>query len=104
MKITRLPGLIDIHVHLRDPGETHKEDFVSGTLAALAGGITTVFDMPNNIEPVFSEKALDQKIKIAKSKAVCDWGLYFGSTGDNIDEFEKVIDKVIGLKIYLSQT
>ena len=46
-KLLRLPGLIDIHVHLRDPGQTHKEDFLTGTSAALAGGVTTVFDMPN---------------------------------------------------------
>lgn len=104
MKIIRLPGLIDIHVHLRDPGETHKEDFFSGTMAALAGGITAVFDMPNNSNPVFTINALNEKIAVARSKAVCDWGLYFGSNGDNIQEFEKVAHKVIGLKVYLSQT
>lgn len=104
MKIIRLPGLIDIHVHLRDPGETHKEDFFSGTRAALAGGITAVFDMPNNKVPVFTRQVLDEKIKIAKAKAVSDWGLYFGSTGDNIGEFASVADKVVGLKVYLSKT
>ena len=102
--IIRLPGLIDIHVHLRDPGETHKEDFYTGTCAALAGGITAVFDMPNNLEPVFSFEKLIEKINIAKRKAVCDFGLYFGSIGDNTDQFEKVINKVVGLKIYLSLT
>lgn len=100
----RLPGLIDIHVHLRDPGQTHKEDFFTGTCAALSGGITTVFDMPNNIEPVFTEKVLDQKLSIASQKAVCDWVLYFGTDGNNIKEFEKVQNKVIGLKIYLNVT
>jgi len=47
MSKIRLPGLIDIHVHLRDPGQTHKEDFLTGTLAALSGGFTTILDMPN---------------------------------------------------------
>ena len=57
-KIVRLPGLVDIHVHFRDPGETHKEDFYTGTLSALANGVTTVFDMPNNLTPVFTEEVL----------------------------------------------
>src|SRR3972149_4894063 len=104
MKLLRLPGLIDIHVHLRDPGEIQKEDFYTGTLSALAGGVTTVFDMPNNIVPIFSRKSLLEKLSVAKSKAVCDFGLYFGSIGDNISEFEKAAADVIGLKVYLSLT
>jgi len=99
-----LPGLIDPHVHLRDPGQTHKEDFYTGTCAALAGGFTTIFDMPNNKVPVTTSKLLNEKIKIAKKKIVCDVGFYFGSMGDNLDEFRKVKDKVMGLKLYLNQT
>lgn len=102
--IIRLPGLIDIHVHLRDPGETQKEDFYSGTCAALAGGITTVFDMPNNIIPVFTTAALNDKLRYISAKAVCDYGLYFGTNGLNTDEFKKVADRVVGLKLYLSQS
>ncbi len=102
--IIQLPGLIDIHVHLRDPGETQKEDFYSGTCAALAGGVTTVFDMPNNIEPIFTFEKLKEKIKIVREKAVCDFSLYFGSIGNNISEFEKVAYLVVGLKVYLSST
>lgn len=103
-KNIRLPGLIDIHVHFRDPGETYKEDFYSGTCAALAGGVTTVFDMPNNLAPIFSFDTLIAKTEIAQNKAVCDWGLYFGTDGHNTYEFEKVADKVIGLKVYMSMT
>lgn len=99
-----LPGLIDPHVHLRDPGQTWKEDFYTGTCAALAGGFTTILDMPNNKIPIISSKKLYEKIKIAKEKIVCDAGFYFGSLGDNLEEFEKVKDKVIGLKLYLSLT
>lgn len=102
-KIIRLPGLIDIHVHLRDPGETHKEDFFTGTSAALAGGVTTVFDMPNNLKPIFTSEMLEEKLDVARKKAVCDFGLYFGSVGET-SEFDKVSTKVIGLKVYLSQT
>ncbi len=102
--IIRLPGLIDIHVHLRDPGQTYKEDFYTGTCAALAGGVTTVFDMPNKLEPMFTYEKLMEKIKIAQQKAVCDFGLYFGTDGKNLEEFEKVKDLVVGLKVYLSLT
>lgn len=102
-KIT-LPGLIDPHVHLRTPGQTHKEDFHTGSSAALAGGFTTIIDMPNNLQMIDSEKLLNEKIKIAKKKAVCDIGFHFGSLGNNLNEFKKVQYKVIGLKLYLSQT
>lgn len=102
--IITLPGLIDPHVHLRDPGQTHKEDFFTGTSAALAGGVTAVVDMPNNKTLVTTEGLLDEKIRLAKEKAVCDIGFNFGTLGDNFDEFPKIYDKVIGLKIYLNVT
>ncbi len=102
--LTKLPGLIDIHVHLRDPGQTHKEDFTTGTSAALAGGFTTVLDMPNNVNPVFSAQVLDEKIAIARSKTVADLGFHFGTLGENGDEFSKVHGKVFGLKVYLDIT
>jgi len=86
----RLPGLIDPHVHLRDPGQTEKEDFLTGTSAALAGGFTTLLDMPNNKRPITTIEALNEKMTIAKNKIVCDVGFYFGSTGDNLDEFERL--------------
>lgn len=97
----RLPGLIDIHVHLRDPGQTHKEDFYSGTLAALAGGITTIFDMPNKSLHVLSESELEIKEETARQKAVCDYGFYFGTDGKNYNEFERVSKQVVGLKVFL---
>ena len=99
-----LPGLIDPHVHLRDPGQTNKEDFYTGTCAALAGGFTTIIDMPNNRVPITTRRRLEEKIKIAKEKIVCDVGFYFGSMGDNANEFPKIINKVLGLKLYLSHT
>lgn len=109
MNIIVFPGLIDTHVHLRDPGQTEKEDFYTGTCAALAGGFTTVLDMPNNKFPVTTEERLDEKIKLAQKKAVCDIGFYFGSLGDNLDEFKKVNPpagggKVFGIKLYLNLT
>jgi dihydroorotase-like cyclic amidohydrolase len=100
----RLPGLIDPHVHLRDPGQTEKEDFYTGTSTALAGGYTTLLDMPNNATPITSLERLQEKIQIAKEKIVCDIGFHFGSLGDNIAEFQKVKDLTTGLKIFLNHT
>lgn len=102
--IIRLPGLIDPHVHLRDPQQTEKEDFYTGTSAALAGGFTTVLDMPNNKTPITTKKRLDEKKAIAKKSVVCDIGFYFGSLGDNLSEFKNVQEKVKGLKLYLNET
>src|SRR3989344_4405140 len=99
-----LPGLIDPHVHLRDPGQTKKEDFYTGACAAIAGGFTTILDMPNNKVPITTLERLEEKISSAEQKTICDIGFYFGSLGDNLDEFEKVKNKVFGLKLYLNET
>src|SRR6185369_9320722 len=99
-----LPGLIDPHVHLRTPGQTHKEDFATGTLAALAGGFTTIIDMPNNVDPITTLEKLKEKQGIAAETTFCDIGFHFGSLGGNSDEFSKVQNDVLGLKIYLNQT
>lgn len=103
-ELLRLPGLIDIHVHLRDPGQTDKEDFTTGTSAALAGGFTTIVDMPNNAEPITSLNRLESKIAIAKAKTVSDIGFHYGSLGDNLETFTEAAKHSIGLKIYLNQT
>ena len=99
-----LPGLIDAHVHLREPGATQKEDSYTGTCAALAGGVTTVVDMPNNTPAISSKKALLDKKRIASSKAVCDYAFYFGATANNQKEAAKVFKDVVGLKIYMGSS
>lgn len=73
-----LPGLIDAHAHLRDPGLTHKEDFRTGTMAAANGGFTTVMDMPNTRPPTDTAKAFKKKLKIASLKSLVDYGLHAG--------------------------
>ena len=103
-KTITLPGLIDPHVHLRDPGQTHKEDFFTGTSAALAGGFTAVLDMPNNAEPVTTLERLEAKLASARRQIVSDVGVYFCSQGDNFDQFAEAADKVVGLKLYLNVT
>lgn len=102
--LIKLPGLIDCHVHLRDPGATQKEDFRTGTQAAIAGGITTVIDMPNNPLPTTSLRRLNQKIKLTKKKALCQVFFHFGADKNNFQQFPKVKNKVKGLKVYLDHT
>lgn len=103
-KIVTLPGLIDTHVHLREPGATQKEDFETGTKAAIAGGYTAVLDMPNNPEPTVSPDALDNKISLASGRIYCDVGFHFGANADSTQYFNQVKDKVFGLKVYMNHT
>ncbi|AQS89476.1 dihydroorotase [Neoasaia chiangmaiensis] len=79
-----LPGIIDPHVHLRDPGDPAVETIPDGTRAAVLGGVTAVFDMPNTQDPVISAAALDRKRTIIAAEAWCDVGLYVGGTKGNI--------------------
>jgi dihydroorotase len=71
-----LPGCVDMHVHMRDPGLTDKEDFRSGTRSAAIGGVTTIADMPNTRPPVTSREAYEEKVAILKGKGVVDYALY----------------------------
>lgn len=102
--IIKLPGLVDVHVHLREPGATQKENFETGTMAAVAGGYTQILDMPNNKPPVVSEKSLEEKERLANRKIWCDLGFNFGATADSSKYFRKVAKKVFGLKIYMNHT
>jgi carbamoyl-phosphate synthase/aspartate carbamoyltransferase/dihydroorotase len=104
MSIVRFPGLIDPHVHLRDPGATHKEDYLSGTTAALAGGFTCIFDMPNNTPAVTNAATLHTKQAAAARQAVCDYGIYLGASVDNVAHAAQLAPQVAGLKMYLDQT
>jgi dihydroorotase-like cyclic amidohydrolase len=104
VRCSPLPGLIDVHVHLRDPGATHKEDFSTGTAAALAGGVVAVLDMPNNTPPAVDGQKLSEKTQIASEKARCDFGFYLGATEDNVGEGALLSHRVAGLKIYMGQT
>lgn len=109
MKKIKIPSVIDPHVHLREPGATSKEDFYTGTLAALAGGITTVIDMPNNPSPTSSIGSLKKKIDLVKEKALCNCFFYFGADNTNWTQFRLLKGKTIqknlkGLKIYMDHT
>jgi len=104
MTTTRLPGLVDAHVHLREPGYVHKEDLYSGTAAALAGGVTTLLDMPNTQPPTATPERLMEKARLAAAKAVCDVGLFVGATSTDLDAYLPVAQQACGLKIYVSDT
>ena len=100
-----LPGAIDVHVHFRDPGYPHKEDFASGTAAAAFGGVTTVFDMPNTIPPAGTAEALAAKHRIAAEKAHVDFGLYGLLGEDTIEHVPALVaGGVIGFKLYMGNT
>jgi carbamoyl-phosphate synthase/aspartate carbamoyltransferase/dihydroorotase len=101
----KLPGLIDPHVHLREPGATHKEDWNTGTCAALAGGVTMVLAMPNTRPPIFNATTLDLAQGAARTKARCDYAQFLGAGPDNT-EWKKsgLPQRSAGLKMYLDST
>lgn len=97
-----LPGLIDPHVHFREPGATYKEDFETGSRAAVAGGFTTVMDMPNNTIPTTTVQRLNEKKALARRKAVCSVLFHFGATDNN---FQDVMNaRPLSMKVYLGKT
>jgi len=95
-----LPGAIDPHVHFRDPGFPHKEDWASGSAAAVAGGVTAVCEMPNTSPTTTSAERLTDKRQLADHKSRCHFGLFFGATTDNADLYGD-IEGVPGLKIFM---
>ncbi|KAM8953468.1 multifunctional protein CAD isoform 1-T1 [Pelodytes ibericus] len=103
-KLIRLPGLIDIHVHLREPGATHKEDFSSGTAAALAGGITMVCAMPNTNPAITDASSFSLAQQLAGAGARCDFALFLGASSDNAGSLTPIASSAAGLKMYLNDT
>lgn len=100
-----LPGLIDPHVHFRIPGGEHKEDWEYGVRAAIAGGVTTVFDMPNTNPPLTTQKRLDKKAEFTGERDI-DYRFWFGATNRNIHEIKKVAGdpRIIGVKVYMGSS
>ncbi|WP_326645448.1 allantoinase AllB [Streptosporangium sp. NBC_01755] len=100
-----LPGLVDVHVHFREPGMTEKEDFASGTRAAAAGGVTTVVDMPNTVPPVATAAGFQEKLDLVSGKAYVDFGLYGMLGQDNAAEMTKMAELgAMGFKLFMGQT
>jgi carbamoyl-phosphate synthase/aspartate carbamoyltransferase/dihydroorotase len=99
-----LPGLADVHTHLRVPGGEHKEDFATGTAAALAGGITTVLAMPNTTPPLSTPEALIITTETAAATTRCQLGLFAGASPPNLDQLADCAPHTVALKIYLNDT
>ncbi|EYC13617.1 hypothetical protein Y032_0043g818 [Ancylostoma ceylanicum] len=102
--LKRLPGLVDIHVHVREPGAIHKEDWYTCTRAALAGGVTQILAMPNTNPPLIDLDSYQLTDKLAAKQAVVDYALYVGATPQNAHAAADLAPMVAGLKMYLNQT
>lgn len=101
-----IPGAIDTQVHFRDPGFYEKEDFSSGSRAAIMGGVTSVFDMPNTKPPTLTEADLLEKITLAQKKSFCNFGLYVGASPTNVDNLGKLenLSGVCGVKLFMGSS
>ena len=101
-----LPGAFDTQVHFREPGNTKKEDLKSGSKAAIAGGITTVFDMPNNKPSITKKSLFSKKLSLAKNRMHCNYAFYFGAEKNNIAEIKKVekLDGCCGVKVFVGSS
>lgn len=104
MTTITLPGLIDVHTHLRVPGGEHKEDFATGTAAALAGGVTMVLGMPNTSPPLSTPEALALAYAQAQADARCDVGLFAGASPEQVTHLPALGEQAVALKIYLNDT
>jgi carbamoyl-phosphate synthase/aspartate carbamoyltransferase/dihydroorotase len=100
----KLPGLIDPHVHVREPGQTYKEDWDTATASALAGGVTMLLAMPNTKPPIFDEATLDLALDAARSKARCDYAQFIGAGPNNAEIAASLAGRAAGLKMYLDST
>src|SRR5438105_9777830 len=101
-----LPGVIDTQVHFREPGNEHKEDLETGSRAAVLGGVTGVFEMPNTNPPTTTRAAIEDKLTRAKSRMHCDYAFYAGATPGNVGalgELER-IPGVCGVKAFLGSS
>ncbi|XP_033610658.1 CAD protein isoform X2 [Cryptotermes secundus] len=103
-QMLKLPGFIDVHVHVREPGATHKEDFSSGTSAALAGGITMILAMPNTNPSVIDHQTFSLVKELAHAGARCDYALFLGASVDNYGDISDLAPSAAGLKMYLNET
>ena len=102
-----LPGVIDNHVHFREPGLTYKGTIYSESKAAVAGGVTSFMEMPNTIPPTFTQQLLEEKFSIASKTALANYSFYMGTSNDNADEALRTNDKrneVCGIKIFMGSS
>ena len=96
------PGIIDTQVHFREPGSTDVEDLESGSKAAVLGGVTSVFEMPNTNPPTSNQTEFNKKLTLAKNRMFSNYAFYFGATPQNIEDLKKVdkLDGCCGVKLF----
>ena len=100
-----LPGVIDDHVHFREPGLTEKADIDSESRAAAAGGVTTYFDMPNTIPQTTTLEALEDKFQLAAQKSHVNYSFFFGATNDNVELFSQLDpERIPGIKLFMGSS
>ena len=100
-----IPGIIDEHVHFREPGLTHKADIYTESRAAVAGGVTSFMDMPNTNPQTTTQELLQQKIDLAAEKSLANYSFYLGATNDNLAEVVKTDPKkVCGIKLFMGSS
>ena len=104
--LTVLPGVIDTQVHFREPGIEHKEDLQSGSLAAVMGGVTAVFEMPNTKPPTTSKEAIEDKVARGRDRMHCDFAFYVGGTHENAAELPQLerMDGICGVKVFMGSS
>jgi len=98
-----IPGVIDAHVHFREPGLTHKEDLRTASRACAKGGVTTFLDMPNTDPPTVTQQQLQQKLALAASKSLVNYGFYLGATPTNIDQLTAG-GRTPGIKVFIGSS
>ncbi|MGB0479099.1 MAG: amidohydrolase family protein, partial [Parvibaculales bacterium] len=104
--LTVLPGVIDTQVHFREPGLEHKEDLQSGSLAAVMGGVTAVFEMPNTKPPTTNKEAIEDKVARGRDRMHCDFAFYVGGTHENaaqLPELERM-EGICGVKVFMGSS
>ncbi|MBP6231082.1 MAG: dihydroorotase, partial [Paludibacteraceae bacterium] len=100
-----LPGVIDTHVHFRDPGLTHKGDLLTESKAAAAGGVTSIMDMPNTNPQTITVQAFEEKCQLASTKSLVNYSFYLGATNSNFEELQKIDpSKVCGIKLFMGSS
>ena len=101
-----IPGAIDTQVHFREPGLTHKEDIFHGTMGAVLGGVTSIFEMPNTQPPTTNLKELSNKFKIAEKSGFCNFSFFIGATRENIEEINELesFSGCCGVKIFMGSS
>ena len=103
---TVLPGCIDTQTHFREPGSTDTEDLHSGSRAAIVGGITSVFEMPNTNPPTSNIKEFQKKLDLAKGRMYCNYAFYFGATAENVNQLAELkdLEGCCGIKLFVGSS